>query len=464
MRCAGTLILLFAAAGAFAAEPSEFSRDVQPVFAKRCLGCHGPSQQMAGLRLDEPASLATHNLIQPGKAADSKLIERITSTKKGFMMPPMGERLSEAEVASIRSWIDAGAKVDAAAKPAAPVRSNHWAFQPVRRPAPADVRQRDWVRNPIDTFILAKLESKGIEPSPEAPKAILLRRVSLDLTGLPPTPAEVDAFLSDNRPDAYERVVDRLLASPHYGEKWARPWLDLARYADSDGYEKDLSRPWAWRYREWVINALNRDMPFDEFTVDQIAGDLLPNATTEQSIATGFHRNMLTNREGGVDRAEFRFEQNVNRTNTIGTVWLGSDGGMRAVPQPQVRSHQPERVLPDFRVCIEPRRERHRSADAGRDRALPAGPSRVRPQARSDADGVQRSRARRRHGKSGCGGGGETRAPTSSGTSSVTEFRSADDGAEDSVRDPARSARRQQSRCHDGALPAGHRAGLQRKE
>jgi mono/diheme cytochrome c family protein len=323
MRCAGTLILLFAAVGAFAAEPSEFSRDVQPVFAKRCLGCHGPSQQMAGLRLDEPASLATHNLIQPGKAAESKLIERITSTKKGFMMPPMGERLSEAEVASIRSWIDAGAKVDAAAKPAAPVRSNHWAFQPVRRPAPADVRQRDWVRNPIDTFILAKLESKGIEPSPEAPKAILLRRVSLDLTGLPPTPAEVDAFLSDNRPDAYERVVDRLLASPHYGEKWARQWLDLARYADSDGYEKDLSRPFAWRYREWVINALNRDMPFDEFTVDQIAGDLLPNATTDQKVATGFHRNVLTNREAGVDRTEARFEQNVNRANTIGTVWLG---------------------------------------------------------------------------------------------------------------------------------------------
>ena len=150
-----------------------------------------------------------------------------------------------------------------------------------------------------------------------------MRRVSLDLTGLPPTPAEIDEFLNDKRPDAYERVVDRLLASPHYGERWARHWLDLARYADSDGYEKDLVRPYAWRYRNWVIDALNADMPFDEFTVEQIAGDLLPKPTVEQRIATGFHRNVLTNREAGVDRAEARFEQNINRTATIGTVWLG---------------------------------------------------------------------------------------------------------------------------------------------
>lgn len=180
-----------------------------------------------------------------------------------------------------------------------------------------------WVRNPIDAFILAKLESQGIAPSPEAPKLTLLRRVTLDLTGLPPTPEEVGAFLTDTRPDAYERVVDRLLQSRHYGERWARPWLDLAHYADSDGYEKDQVRPFAWRYRNWVINALNNDMPFTEFTIDQLAGDLLPHPTTAQLVATGFLRNTLTNREAGVDRAEARYEQLVNRVNTMSTTWLG---------------------------------------------------------------------------------------------------------------------------------------------
>jgi hypothetical protein len=189
------------------------------------------------------------------------------------------------------------------------------------------VRQRDWVRNPIDAFVLARLESEGLAPSPEAAKATQLRRVSLDLTGLPPTPEEIVEFLADNRPDAYERVVDRLLASPHYGEKWARHWLDLARYADSDGYEKDLVRPFAWRWRNWVIDALNADMPYDRFMLEQLAGDLLPNPTVDQKVATGFYRNVLTNREAGVDRAEARFEQNVNRTNTIGTVFLGLTAG-----------------------------------------------------------------------------------------------------------------------------------------
>jgi len=186
-----------------------------------------------------------------------------------------------------------------------------------------DVLHRAWPRNPIDQFVLARLEDEHIEPSAEAPKTTLIRRVSLDLTGLPPSPEEVTAFLDDNRPDAYERLVDRLLASPHYGEQRARLWLDLARYADSDGYEKDQVRPYAWRWRNYVIDSFNQDKPFDKFTVEQIAGDLLPDATVEQRVATGFHRNTLTNREAGVDRAEARYEQIVNRTSTVGTVWLG---------------------------------------------------------------------------------------------------------------------------------------------
>ena len=182
---------------------------------------------------------------------------------------------------------------------AAPAR--HWSFREDPQGDPPVVRNRTWPRNAIDNFILARLESQSIAPSPEAAKLTLLRRVTLDLIGLPPTPQEVAAFLADTRPDAYERVVDRLLDSPHYGEKWARYWLDLARYADSDGYEKDRARPWAWRYRHWVIDALNRDMPFDQFTAQQLAGDLLPNRNIDTLVATGFNRNTLTNREGGTD-------------------------------------------------------------------------------------------------------------------------------------------------------------------
>ena len=185
------------------------------------------------------------------------------------------------------------------------------------------VKTAAWVRNPIDQFVLARLETEGFSPSKEADKFTLLRRVSLDLTGLPASPKEVDEFISDNRPDAYQRLVDRLLASPHYGEKWARYWLDLARYADSDGYEKDQVRPHAWRYRQWVIDALNRDEPYDDFSVEQIAGDLIPNATLEQKIATGFQRNAVTNREDGIDEQQFRTEKMIDRTATFGTVWLG---------------------------------------------------------------------------------------------------------------------------------------------
>lgn len=312
------------------ASAPDFARDIQPVLQQRCSGCHGERQQMGGLRLDDGASVLRGGysgpVIEPGKNSASKLVARITSDKPGFQMPPGGKRLTAEQIAAIRSWIDAGAKVPASAgsaKAAGPAKSAHWSFQPVRRPNTPEVHNRTWARSDIDRFVLARLERENLQPSPAAGRSTLIRRVSLDLTGLPPTPAEVDAFVNDNRPDAYERVVDRLLASPHYGEKWGRFWLDLAHYADSDGYEKDLVRPYAWRYRNWVIDALNRDMPFDEFTIEQLAGDLLPNAATEQRVATGFLRNTLTNREAGVDRAEARFEQVLNRTNTIGTVWLG---------------------------------------------------------------------------------------------------------------------------------------------
>lgn len=331
MRLFGTLAATCVLSGAVClvhAAELDYTRDVQPVFAKKCVGCHGTAQQMAGLRLDSGVAVmkGAHSgaVVIPGDASKSRLLERVTSTKAGFKMPPAGAPLTPEEVAALRGWIEAGAKVPEGSITAAqPAKSSHWSFQPIRHPQVPAVQNASWVRTPIDAFVLAKLEAEKLQPSPEASRTTLLRRVSFDLTGLPPTPAEIDEFVNDKRPDAYDRVLDRLFASPHYGEKWARQWLDLARYADSDGYEKDLVRPYAWRYRNWLINALNQDMPFDRFTLEQMAGDMLPNATVEQRVATGFHRNVLTNREAGVDRAEARFEQDINRANTISTVWLG---------------------------------------------------------------------------------------------------------------------------------------------
>ncbi len=303
-------VAMLLAVAASLAPAQDFSKDVQPIFERRCQGCHGPAQQMSNLRLDSAASAA--RVIKPGDSASSRLFEKISSTKKGFMMPPIGAPLSAAEIGVIKSWIDAGAKF-----PAVMAKSTHWAFQPIQKPS----------KTSIDAYVLERLARENIAPSPEADRRTLIRRVSLDLTGLPPTPAEVEAFAADQSPNAYEKVVDRLFASPHYGEKWARAWLDVAHYADSDGYEKDLSRPWAWRYRQWVIDALNRDEPFDQFTIQQLAGDQLPNPTIDDRVATGFLRNTLTNREGGVDRNEARFEQIVNRTNTVSTAWLGLTAG-----------------------------------------------------------------------------------------------------------------------------------------
>lgn len=327
----GAAVFVFAALPALAAPP-DFDKEVWPIFRRKCFVCHNATLKQNGLRLDDgPSALEggySGPVIIPGKSAESKLLARVITDKVEERMPKMGAPLTPAEIATLRAWIDSGAvwpRKSAAA--ATPVKSTHWAFQPIRRPQPPAVKNTAWVRNAVDRFVLARLEKEGIQPSPEAPRTTLIRRLSLDLTGLPPTPAEVRAFLEDTRPDAYERLVDRLLDSPHYGERWARHWLDLARYADSDGYEKDNERPIAWRWRDWVIDSLNRDMPFDRFTIEQLAGDLLPSPTTAQLIATGFQRNTLTNREGGTDPKEARFEQLVNRTNTAATVWLGLTAG-----------------------------------------------------------------------------------------------------------------------------------------
>ena len=327
MRTTGIVLLWASAAAAAGADKVDFAKDIQPLFKARCYGCHGSQQQMSGLRLDAKDA-ALHGgysgpLFKAGDSSNSTLIHRVSGDKGFAAMPPVGPRLAPREVSLLRAWIDQGANWPETGTPVVTARkSSHWSFQPLTHPAIPQLANA-WVRNPVDTFILARLGREKITPSLEASRNTLLRRLSLDLTGLPPTPTEMDAFLSDPRPDAYERQADRLLASPHFAEKWARQWLDLARYADSDGYEKDWVRPWAWRYRQWVIDAIDRDMPFDEFTIQQIAGDLLPRATPEQKIATGFHRNTLTNREGGIDNAQFRFENTVDRASTVASVWLG---------------------------------------------------------------------------------------------------------------------------------------------
>ena len=314
-----------------ASNPVDFGRDIAPVLKKRCVPCHGAALQQSGLRLDNREALlkggSSGPVIAPGDSAGSRLIRLVGGADPEVVMPPAGPRLSEVEVGLFRAWIDTGAvwpqEVVFDGGQGARPKSSHWSFQPILHPQSPSVQRASWLKNPIDAFVLAKLESEGIEPSPEAEREKLIRRLSLDLTGLPPTPDEVASFMADSRPDAYQRQVDRLLDSPHFGEKWAVHWLDQARYADSDGYEKDSRRPHAWRWREWVINAFNNDLPFDQFTIQQIAGDLLPNATVDQKVATGFHRNTPTNREGGVNIEMFRFEQVVDRASTVGSVWLG---------------------------------------------------------------------------------------------------------------------------------------------
>ena len=318
-------ILAGSAAAAFA--KIDFQRDINPILVEHCYSCHGPKKHKNGLRLDRKADAFLGGdsgiVIIPHQGAESPLFERVSSTDPERRMPFEGDALAPEQVALIKAWIDEGSPWPEDLAAGETGRSTHWAFQPPVRPEIPAVKNRRWVRNPIDRFVLARLEKEKIKPAPEPDRTTLIRRLSFDLLGLPPAPAAAAAFLADQEAGAYERLVDRLLASPHFGERWGRHWLDLARYADSDGYEADDVRPYAYLYRDWVIDAINADLPFDQFTIAQLAGDLLPGATTAQRIATGFHRQTLGNKEDGVDQEEYRNKAVVDRVATTGSVWLG---------------------------------------------------------------------------------------------------------------------------------------------
>jgi hypothetical protein len=298
----------------------DFSTEVRPILSQHCFKCHGPDDlsRKGNLRLDvrdvalQPAKSGAVALV-PGKPHSSEVVTRIHSRDPDEVMPPPSTRqtLTETEKKTLEAWIAAGAEY-----------VPHWAFQRPRSVSPPEVSNPSWARNPIDQFVLQRLQEHGFAPAEAADPHTLARRVSLDLTGLPPTPAEVEAFLKDPSDSGYELWVDQLLASPRYGERWGRRWMDLARYADTNGYEKDRTRS-IWPWRDWVIRSLNADMPFDQFTLEQLAGDLLPNATRDQRIATGFHRNTMLNEEGGIDPLEFRFHAMTDRVATTGTTWLG---------------------------------------------------------------------------------------------------------------------------------------------
>jgi len=298
----------------------QFNRDIRPILSERCYTCHGPDERkrQSKLRLDTEtiakSDLGGHFAIVPGEPAASELIRRVTSNDTARRMPPAysgAAKLSDREIGLLTRWIEQGA-----------AWQKHWSFIPPVRAELPEVSDRSWPKNPIDYFVMARLDSEGLKPSPEAGRRILLRRVSFDLTGLPPTPSEVDAFLRDTSGGAYEKVVDRLLASPHYGERMAMRWLDAARYADTNGYQTDAERS-MWRWRDWVIDAFNRNLPYDRFTVEQIAGDLLPNATRDQVLATGFNRNHRGNGEGGIIPEEYAVEYVVDRVDTTSTVFQG---------------------------------------------------------------------------------------------------------------------------------------------
>ena len=295
----------------------DFGRDIQPILAEKCLNCHGVDNAESGLRLDNRQSALKQTesgefAIVPQKIQQSELLRRIRSSDIELRMPPEGEPLTDEQIQKIESWISQGANWD-----------DHWAYRPLNDSISRKRTIDRSGRNSIDVYVRTKLQEKSISPSAQADRKVLIRRIYFDLLGLPPAWNEVEAFVTDTRTNAYELLVDRVLASPRFGERWGRHWLDKARYADSDGYEKDRHRPDAWRYRDWVIHAINRDVPFDQFTQEQIAGDLLENASGEQRLATAFHRQTLTNTEGGTDKEQWRVAAVMDRTETLGAVWLG---------------------------------------------------------------------------------------------------------------------------------------------
>jgi mono/diheme cytochrome c family protein len=315
--------VVLALASAYAADapktdpPVNFAREILPLLSENCFTCHGPDEKArkGKLRLDTQDGAFRKNdpVIIAGKSKESEVVKRVSSKDPEEMMPPPKSKktLTAKQIELLSRWIDQGAPW-----------GKHWAFEAPVRPEPPAVANKAWAKNPIDQFVLARLEKEGLKPSPEAAKETLIRRVTLDLTGLPPTPAEVDAFLADNAPDAYEKLVDRMLASPRYGERMAWDWLDAARYADTNGYQGDGERT-MWPWRDWVVKSFNDNKHYDTFTIEQLAGDLLPNATLEQKIATGFNRNHMINGEGGRIGAENRVDYVMDQTETTSTIWLG---------------------------------------------------------------------------------------------------------------------------------------------
>ncbi len=307
-------------AAAATAQAIDFNREIRPILSENCFSCHGPDEEArkAKLRLDtrEGATAVKDDVaaVVPGKPGVSELLIRVASDDPEEVMPPpkTHKRVTPAQRALLRQWIEAGAPWGA-----------HWAYVAPQVGALPDVKKAGWVRNEIDRFVLARLEREGLAPAPEAERSTLLRRVSFDLTGLPPAPEELQSFLGDSAPDAYERAVDRLLVSPHFGERMAIDWLDAARYADTNGYFRDNARQ-IWPWRDWVIGAFNRNLPYDRFTVEQLAGDLLPEPSLEQKVATGFNRNHMVTGESGVIDEEYRVEYVADRMETMATVWLGS--------------------------------------------------------------------------------------------------------------------------------------------
>ena len=310
-----SLLLFLFSNRALAQETLDFNRDIRPLLSENCFFCHGQdgNQREADLRLDQARSALDSGAIVPGDSEASSLIERIDSDDPDFIMPPpeANRQLSPEQKKRLRQWIDEGGKYE-----------KHWAFSAPQRPTPPSTKLTDWAKNPIDQFVLSKLESRGLSPSPQADRSTLIKRLSIDLLGLPPTIEEVDAFVSDPDPAAYEKLVDRMLANPHYGERLALPWLDAARYSDSNGFQQD-GDTWQWIWRDWVVRAINDDLPFDQFTIWQVAGDLLPDATPDQKIASGFNRNHMLNGEGGAIAEEQRFVNLFDRVDTTSTTWLG---------------------------------------------------------------------------------------------------------------------------------------------